>query len=148
MDIKAYLQQIRTEQTEIEIMQSKKYDIVSIPGMRYDTDKVQTSNSTDLSDIALKLADFDRKYDKRLNCLIDRKKTAMELINSLGESSQRLVLIMYYLDRKKIPGSKYTRPYTWFEVAQILNYSVDRVKHIHGYALQNLNRKKAGCTKN
>lgn len=141
MNIKGFLQAIRTEQTELEILESKKYDIVSVPGMRYDTDKVQTSNNTDLSDIALKLLDFDHKYEKRMIGLLKRKTDAMELINSLEDSTQRTVLIIYYLDRKKIPGSKYTRPYTWFEVAQILNYSVDRVKHLHGYALQNLQKR-------
>jgi DNA-directed RNA polymerase specialized sigma subunit len=140
MNVKSFLQSIRSEQTEIEIMQAEKYDIVSVPGMRYDTDKVQTSNQNDLSSVAVKLAKFDKKYEKRINDLVERKNSAMRLISGLEDSAQRIVLIVYYLDRKKIPGSRYTRPYTWFEVAQILNYSTDHVKHLHGYALQNLQK--------
>lgn len=138
MNVKGFFQSVRNEQYEIELLLSRRNDIISIPGLRYDRESVQTYANSDLSKTALKLLEFDKELQNRINILIDKKQQAMRYINTLQDSLQRSIMTIYYLDRKKIPGISATRPYTFFEIANMLNVSPDYVRHLHGYALQNI----------
>lgn len=140
VNIKKFLQKVRTEQDELELFMDRKNSIISVPGIRYDKERVQSCTNSDLSATAFKLLEFDKELQTRINRLIDNKKQAMKLIDMLEDSLQRQLMTIYYLDRKKIAGISATRPYTFYEIASMLNVSPDYARHLHGYALQNINK--------
>ena len=53
MNVKKFFQSVRNEQYEIELLLSRRNDIISIPGLRYERESVQTYANSDLSKTAL-----------------------------------------------------------------------------------------------
>jgi hypothetical protein len=58
---------------------------------------------------------------------------AFTLIYSLDNSDYRRLLILYYIDGD--------RSKEWNEVADIMGYSESRVKHFHGWALMEIEKR-------
>ena len=141
MDVKQFLKQIRSEQTEIELLLLKKNNIILIRALKFTADKVQASSDKDLSDYAIKNGALLNALDKKINEFHKNQLIAYDLINSLENDNQRKMMLMYYLTRKDT-GRELTRPYSLEEVADELNYSSSYIRHLHGSALEAL-RKKA-----
>jgi len=142
MKVKEFLRGIRSEQTEIELLLLKVDNITLIHALVYDNDKIQGNYTSDLSETVIKNAALLNAIDKKVRALQKKQVKAFKMINSLENDSQRQILLMYYLSRKKQAHTELTRPYTLEEVAEELHFSSDHVKHIHGAALNAL-RKKA-----
>lgn len=142
MEVKEFLRGIRSEQTEIELLLLKVDNITLIHALVYDNDKIKGNYTSDLSETVIKNAALLNAIDRKVQELQEKQKKAYDMIYELENDSQRQILLMYYLSRKKQEHTELTRPYTLDEVAEELHFSLSRVKHIHGKALQTL-RKKA-----
>lgn len=64
---------------------------------------------------------------------------AMTMIYSLDNPEYRMLLLLYYID-----GDQQKR---WNEVADVMGYSESRVKHLHGWALAEIERKIKDSTR-
>lgn len=137
MTIKQYLRSIRNEQKELWILKEKKdaiYYSLLPSGIRYDRDNVQKSPSDVMPDKIIRITELTGEIDKRIRTLERNKVEAMRLIYSLDDTRCRQILILYYLTQKERG-----RLMNWLDVAEMIGYSEDWVKHMHGKALLELN---------
>jgi hypothetical protein len=141
-DVKEFLRGIRSEQTEIELLLLKVDNITLIHALVYDNDKIQGNYTSDLSETVIKNAALLNKIDRKVKELQDKQVKAYNLIYELENDSQRQIMLMYYLSRKKQDHTELTRPYSFEEVAEELHFAPGYVRHVHGAALNAL-RKKA-----
>ncbi len=129
MDIKQFLKEIRAERREIALLEKRilKSKLKAIPsGISYDRDKVQTSPRDSMSEAMIESADYEKELEKHLNKLMARSAYAARIISSVPAVDQRRVLEAYYLHM----GNP-----TWEEVADMLDFSVQRIYQLHGDAL-------------
>lgn len=141
-EIKAFLREIRDEQREISILESKIESVQNalLPdAVKYKAAVVQESNTEDrMAKRIADLVDLKKSLSEARDELIAKQRDATTLIYQLSDSNERSVIILYYLTAP---------PPTWDKVAEKMHYSVQHVLRIHGNALQNL-RKIAGSLKN
>ena len=142
MDVKEFLRRIRTEQTELELMLLKKNNMIYIRALTFDKDKINTSVSEDLSEMAIKNNALLLAIDRKIRQLQKNQLRAYKMINGLEDDNQRQIMLMYYLTRKESENSEITSPYSLDEVAEALNFSNSYVKHLHGDALNVLREMK------
>lgn len=82
-----------------------------------------TSNSNKVEDNAVKMADISKEYEKRW-FLAEKEKLRIEKNIDKVEEPYRTILHKRYIEDKKLE-----------EIATQMNYSFDRVRHMHGEAL-------------
>lgn len=134
MTVKQFLYSVRDEQKEIEELTDRIYEMRMslIPsGIRYDTDKVQTSPEDKLSECEAKIADYSTLLGQKKEALIQRRHRAQEMIDLLEDSRERQVLDIYFLSVKR-PNMR--------EVAVIINYSVQQTFRIYSTAISRLEK--------
>ena len=135
MDVKDFLRKIRSEYTELELMLLKKNNMVYIRALTFDKDKINTSVSEDLSEVAIKNNALLSAIERKIRQLQKNQLRAYNMINGLEDDNQRKIMLMYYLTRKESENHEITSPYSLDEVAEALNFSGSYVKHLHGNAL-------------
>lgn len=135
---KQYLRSIRSEQREIRVlMELRESTYLSLlpPAIRYDKDRIQTSPMDAMPEKMSRVCELDTEIEQRLAELDAHRAEAFRLIQRLESEVGRSVLLLYYLRARK-DG----RAFTWSDVAKELQYSEDRIKHIHGKMLQQMNQ--------
>lgn len=140
MEIKEFLRGIRSEQTEIEVLLLKVDNITLIHALVYDNDRIQGNYTSDLSETVIKNAGLLNAIDKKVKEFQEHQLKAYNMIYKLENDSQRQIMLMYYLSRKKQDHSELTRPYSFDEVAEELHFSPGYVRHVHGAALNTLRK--------
>lgn len=138
-DVKAFLREIRYEQSELlRLNLQLEYLRKSlIPGgIRYDKVQVQTSTTDKTSEVLAQIGDLEMMIKEDTVKLLKNEVQAQRMISSLESSEQRQVLREYYLS---IPDEDIGLP-TWDDVARIVHYSRAHVLRIHGEALKQLNK--------
>lgn len=134
MTAKKYLKLIRSEQKELRILKEKKdtiYYSLLPSSIRYDKDNIQVTPENVLSEKVIKMVDLTREIDEHIKYLEKHKADALRIIRKITDTNQRQVLILYYLTLD-IRGNLMK----WFDVAEIMGYSEDWIKHKHGDALK------------
>lgn len=134
MTVKQFLYSVRDEQKEIEELTDRIYEMrMSLlpSGIRYDTDKVQTSPEDNLSEYEAKIADYSMLLGQKKEALIQRRQKAQGMIDLLEDSRERQVLDIYFLSVKR-PNMR--------EVAVIINYSVQQTFRIYSTAISRLEK--------
>lgn len=131
MTAKQYLRQlsdlddlINQELRDIENLQKKR---TCLRGISYDQDRVQTSPKGEAPFVheIEKLADLEERIREDVQKYTDLKHTIIIQINGL--ENKTFVKILY---RRYVVGESLCK------IAADLDYSYDRVKHLHGYALK------------
>lgn len=82
-----------------------------------------TSSSDKVADNAVKMADLSAEYEKRW-LEAENKKLEIEKNIDLVEEPYRILLHKRYVEGKTLE-----------EISTLMNYSFDRVRHMHGEAL-------------
>jgi DNA-directed RNA polymerase specialized sigma24 family protein len=82
-----------------------------------------TSSSDKIADNAVKMADLSAEYEKRW-LEAENKKLEIEKNIDLVEEPYRILLHKRYVEGKTLE-----------EISTLMNYSFDRVRHMHGEAL-------------
>lgn len=134
MKSKDYLKSIRKEQKEIKNLQEQKeaiYFSLLPSGIRYDKDRIQVSPEDMLPDKVIKMSELTKEINSYIEHLEKNKAKALRLIRKIEDSNHRQVLVLYYLTLNT-NGS----PMSWIDVAELMGYSEDWIKHMHGDALK------------
>lgn len=132
MTVKQFLYSVRDEQKEIEELTDRIYEMrMSLlpSGIRYDTDKVQTSPEDKLSECEAKIADYSMLLGQKREALIQRRQQAQGMIDLLEDSRERQVLDIYFLSVKRLSME---------DVSALIGYSRKQTYRIYKSALQNL----------
>jgi len=101
----------------------------------YDKIRVQTSPEDRMLETVESIQELEREIEDKIHDLMLDQLTAFKMIYSLDSEVYRQVLLLYYMDGNK--------PKSWNEVADAMGYSESRVKHFHGWALSELEKKTA-----
>ena len=122
-----FFKTVRNERADIETLQLriKELQLSLLPrGIRYDRDKVQTSPSDQMLEVASKVDALERKMQAKLVKLNQDMVRAMEIVQSMPTPEYRQLLTLRYL----------TGHMSWEEIAEVMGYSVD---HVRGYLHKN-----------
>lgn len=133
MRVKDLLKSVRPLRNELELLRQQERLILSPRAISYDGIRVQTSPQDRMFETVEALQKLSRLIQRKEEELAMRQLEAMTMIYSLNNSEYRKLLLLYYID-----GDKQKR---WNEVAELMGYSESRVKHLHGWALQELEKK-------
>lgn len=118
-----FFKTVRNERADIETLQLriKELQLSLLPrGIRYDSDKVQTSPSDQMLEVAAKVDALERKMQAKLVKLNQDMVRAMEIVQAMPTPEYRQLLTLRYL----------TGHMSWEQIAEVMGYSVD---HVRGY---------------
>lgn len=116
-----FFNSIREERADIETLQLriKELEFSLLPsGIRYDSDRVQTSPSDRMLETAAKIDALERRMKKKLERLNDDMFKAVAIVQAMPTPAYRQLLTLRYLTGKM----------SWEDVAEVMGYSVDHVK--------------------
>lgn len=118
-----FFKMVRAERADIETLQLriKELELSLLPrGIRYDRDKIQTSPSDQMIEVASKIDELERKMQSKLVKLNSDMVKAVTIVQAMPTPEYRQLLTLRYL----------TGHMTWEQIAQIMNH--DDV-HVRGY---------------
>lgn len=138
MRAKELLRAIRPMRHELELLRQQERFLLSPPAITYDKIRVQTSPKDRMLETVEAIQKLSTLIGRKEKELAERQQEAMVLIYSLEKPDYRRLLILYYMDGD--------RPKRWNEVADLMGYSESRVKHLHGWALAEIDKKLKDST--
>ena len=123
---------MRDEQREINIIREQIHEaeLMLLPSaIRYDRDKVQTSPDDPMLKLAVKLDRYERRLNRHLARLTERREKAFAVIEQLEDPTQRQVLTLFFLDGRRL---------TMQQVGEVIGYEVAQTYRIYKAALLTL----------
>lgn len=129
IDVLKLLKRVRAERAEALSVQMQIDELRSslLPsGIRYDTDKVQTSPADQMLEIAARVDELQRKNATHLARLTEDLIQAVDIVQKIDAPECRQLLTLRYLTGNRITSS-------WESIANTMGYSVD---HVRGYLHQ------------
>ena len=130
MKTKAFFRQCRREIKELQYMRERLAWLrgTLLPeAIRYKAIDVQSSGAGDrMAEVVPEIVALERTISEYVAVLAAHQHRAEQIISRIEKPEYRLLLRLYYLHDPLL---------TWAEVADMMNYSEDAVKHMHGYAL-------------
>ena len=129
-----FFKTVRDERADIETLQLriKELQLSLLPrGIRYDGDKVQTSPSDQMLEVAAKVDALERKMQMKLVKLNQDMVKAMEIVQAMPTPEYRQLITLRYL----------TGRMTWEQIAEIMEYDDVYVRgYMHKRALEEAKR--------
>ena len=130
MSSKEFLNKIRY----IDMMINCKLEQVAelrsmlLPGaIRYDKDKVQTSNNADtITDTMLKIVDLEEKINADIDKLVDMKGLARDKIERMENDVEKVILYKRYFNNESFEQISVEMGYSWRWIHKLHN---DALKH-------------------
>ena len=125
---KEYLRQLERLSDRIE---HKRQELVMLRSamqsiaVKIDGDRVQTSPSDKMPDSVASVVDIEKEIESDTIVLIATRDKIINQIHSLPNSLYIKILYKRYVEYKRLE-----------QIAVELHYSYDRIKHLHGDALQ------------
>lgn len=135
MTVKEYLSQLRLINKDIEkklgYLEELNHFVENIKTMDYSEDRVQISRAQNASftETIEKIIDLKINISSNIKRYVDLKNIIIKQIDSINIERYKDILYFRYIDFKRLD-----------EIAIILNYSYDRVRHLHGEALMYFNK--------
>lgn len=132
MTVKEYLYQIRHERREIDELNDRIEELhcsLLPAGIRYDSDKVQSSPDDQMSRIMAEIADYSAQLSEAVWKLTVRRRKAHVLIQSLADSRERQVLDLFFLSDNRMRMA---------DIADVIGYSVQHAYRFYESGLNNL----------
>lgn len=117
-----FFERIRNERADIETLQMriKALQLSLLPsGIRYDTDRVQTSPTDKMVEVASQVDALERKMKAKLTALNADMVKGISIVQAMPTPQYRQLITLYYLTSTKT---------SWDDVAAIMGYSTDHVK--------------------
>ena len=102
-------------------------DSLALSGVRYDSDRVQSSPSDRMSAVIAETDALERKRDALVDARMKAVEQIEEAVNSLSDETERTVLYMQYIGKERMD-----------DIAETIGYSRSRVYGIRYKALQHL----------
>lgn len=135
MKAKEYLQQLKRLDELINQKIKEVTDLreraISVSGIDYSKDKVQTSSSGDApyANIVTRIIDLSAEVDAEINKFVDEKHKIINQIQQLQNVEEMTILHKRYIE------------YLSFErIAVDMNYTIRNIYFIHGRALQSFEK--------
>ena len=102
-----------------------------LPGaIRYDKDKVQTSNNADsISDTVSKIMELEEKINTDIDELVELKSVARENIEQMENDVEKVILYKRYFNNESFEN-----------IAVECGYSWRHIHRLHGEALKNFDK--------
>ena len=102
-----------------------------LPGaIRYDKDKVQTSNNADtITDTMLKIVDLEEKINADIDKLVEMKGLARDKIERMENDVEKVILYKRYFNNESFEN-----------IAVECGYSWRHIHRLHGEALKNFDK--------
>lgn len=118
-------------QSKCEEVQDLRLLATSTGALRYDKDRVQTSPSADqIPNAIIKIVEAENEAMRIAVQLADTKQEIVDKIVNLDDGNHIRLLCLYYVRKYKLE-----------DVADIMHFSYDWTKHLHGEALKEFERK-------
>ena len=131
MQVKEFLENIRCTDMLIDskIQQIKRIrESLCYAGVCYDGEKVQSSRNPDkFTDGVAKIIELEKMIDADIDTLVDNKRQAREMIETLDSIVEKTILYKRYFENNSFD-----------DIAVVMNYSVRRVYQIHADAIGKL----------
>ena len=103
-----------------------------------DMPKGGSADGTKLEKSVEKIIKLEKQIDDEINKLVNLRNTILSAIQALPDEREQKVLRLAYIGKAGAGG--YKRLKLW-QISREMNYSYDRIRHIHGMALLHLNFK-------
>lgn len=131
---KVYLGRIRTLDTKIDQLNDERDDLLRMAtgnsSPRLDPNKVQTSGGGDVMSRHIeKMVDLEQEIIRRIDEFVELKKKIIDEIHELSDWRYITILDERYIKYRRLE-----------EIAVSMSYSFDRVRHLHGEALNEFAR--------
>ena len=105
--------------------------LIDVGAVRYDRDKVMGGGGDDkMADTVVKIVELEEEINKDIDTLIEHKKLAMDMIKSLDDDREQVILYKRYFEKKSFE-----------QISVDTNYSWRQVHRLHGRALACLDGK-------
>ena len=105
--------------------------LIDVGAVRYDRDKVMGGGGDDkMADTVVKIVELEEEINKDIDILIEHKKLAMDMIKSLDDDREQVILYKRYFEKKSFE-----------QISVDTNYSWRQVHRLHGRALVALDNK-------
>ena len=126
---KEYLLQIKNKNREIRIQEEYIQRLIyslGIAGIRYDKDRVQSSPEPDVfTKVFAQIDEEQEKLEEMKRSLVVTRIQIINQIHALNDTKYQDVLNYVYVDCKPLK-----------KVANIMNFTYQYIKEVHGQALQ------------
>lgn len=126
---KEYLLQIKRKDIMINSLIRQKDDmwaqLYSLSSPQYDNVSVQSTKDPDkFGSLWAKIDEKERRISREIDLLADEKQRIMKEIDALEDERYVEILLRRYVHLEKLE-----------DIAKGMNYSYDRMRHLHGLAL-------------
>ena len=132
--VKEFLKSIVTidEMIDIKVNEVAKLRVlIDVGAVRYDRDKVMGGGGDDkMADTVVKIVELEEEINKDIDTLVEHKKLAMDMIKSLDDDREQVILYKRYFEKKSFE-----------QISVDTNYSWRQVHRLHGRALVVLDNK-------
>lgn len=113
-------------QSKCEEVQDLRLLATSTGALRYDKDRVQTSPSADqIPNAIIKIVEAENEAMRIAVQLADTKQEIVDKIVNMDDGNHIRLLCLYYVRKYKLE-----------DVADIMHFSFDWTRHLHGEALK------------
>lgn len=139
MTAKEYLNQLRILDTKINQKMEELSQLKSIlmgRGMRYDSDRVQTSPANMQENIIIKCADIEDKIDRMIDSYISKKDKIINQIHQLNDDRYIQILYLHYVPNEKHQTKRLEDIAVEMKKKNGNSYTYEHINRLHGEALQ------------
>ena len=140
MTPKEYLSQIKRLDVLIQQRLEQKEELRQLCGLAGNTigEKVQTSPKGEAAFVRIieKIEAIEEELNGLIDNFVDTKRLIIEQIQAMPDIRYSQVLFKRYVEGKRLEG-----------IAVDMNYSYNRMRHIHGYALKAFGEQFSDCLK-
>lgn len=140
MTVKEYLSKIqvyrRIMQSYADRIEELYHDAAGIKAIVYDKDRVQTSPQDHMEAVFMKIDREAERYVKARARYEREVRKRMAQIEQMDKPEHAELLRWRYVEVKRNG-----KQYNLFEVSQKIHMSFDRVKHLHGEALEEFRKR-------
>lgn len=140
MTAKEYLNQVRRNRLHCQILDERikelKAQAQGLKAIVYDKDRVQVSPTNKLEEYTVKIVALEDKQSKALWKFDELEETIRRQVMQMPSDTHREILTLRYI-KSETDG----RRITFERIACIMHKSFDWVRHAHGQALREFERR-------
>lgn len=139
MKAKEYLCAVRRKELHIKTLMEKREaldaEAQGLKAIVYDKDRVQVSPANRMEEMLVKIAEIDERYEREIQELHDYIVEATRRVMTMDNTTYAEILRLRYLTDDNGHRMSFER------ISCIMHKSFDWVRHLHGAALAEFERK-------
>ena len=127
-NVKAYLRQIAHNRETVRMLKQRKKDLTmgmtAISGIDYSRDRITSTPKNAMEEAAWRLLERAEIIDREILRLVDQTDQIIAEIAGIRNETYKRILFKRYAECKKLK-----------DIASDMDYSYERICHLHGEAL-------------